>query len=361
MKAVMAATAICLSSVGGYCASAGDEVRELLKRTDEAVLKDEYENALKVLSEAEKASAKAGDAELLGQVRERKKEVARLKAEYSRLKDDREKLEKSPDDLNANFTWGKFLVLKGDIEGALKFLSKGKEDPLKIAATKELAKPDKAPDLLALGDEWITAAKKHPALRRRLEDRAITAYNRVWSDLEGAQKEKLREQLRRLLQNPAMPPAKGLVAIKNWTTSHPGLKAGPSAAAAHSGKISFQVTCWKDPLNYTALAQQVQIKADKSYKYSVWALTDGTGMGDNITVHVQNAKGDFTLIKSAPILPDQPWFKRIEVEFLTSKDAVLAIIDVRVSSKEGLIYLDDLSVEGEDGKNLLKNPGFEER
>lgn len=274
-----------------------------------------------------------------------------------------EKLAVNQDDPEANLTVGKHLAFgRADWEKALPHLSKGSDKGLKEAAEKDLqaAKDSNAMERVAFGDAWINLARRFPASRKRLEERAVHWYAKAWPELDDLWKMKMRERLRRLFQNPPAPTVKAQIPIKGWT-GDPESKGGPSAAAVHTGKFSVQITAFKLGRVYCPISQSVTVKPGTNYKLSCWVLTDGTDFPESLRVHIQDAKGAYILIKGAPILPDQPWWRRVDVEFEAGKEAVLAQVDVAVTSTQGVLYFDNFSVMGADGRELLKNQGFEEK
>lgn len=276
-----------------------------------------------------------------------------------------DKLDKNPADPEANTVAGKYKAfVMGDYVAAMPYLVQSKDLTLKTLAEHELdaGYTLNPTDKVTMGDEWVTAAKKLPALNKILYDRASYWYGLAWPDLAGQWKDKARERLRKMFQNPTVAHPKGLTCPTGWVCGVPDAKAARTQMAAHSGQSSFEVVCWKHPIpSYVPIGQPVLVKPGQMYKLSVWALTDDTDVASAaLRVHVQNAQGAFTLIKGVAIPTDQPWWKKFEFSFEASPDATTASIDVAVGSKQGVIFLDDFSLIS-DGKELLKNGSFEDK
>jgi hypothetical protein len=130
---------------------------------------------------------------------------------------------------------------------------------------------------------------------------------------------------------------------------------------ARAGQSSFAIVCWKSPLpSYSVIEQAVDAKPGM-YKVSAYVVSDGTDQQDGFMVYVQNATGNNLVLKPVALPADQPWWKRVSLDVEVPKDGTKIGIGFAVSSKQGMIYLDDLSISGVDGKNLLKNASFEEK
>lgn len=277
-----------------------------------------------------------------------------------------EKLATSQDDPDANTVAGKYLAfVLGDYKAGMECLAKSSDKTLKVLAEHERAPlyADTPMKQVSMGDEWVTASKSFAPVSRVFLDRACHWYGLAWPDMksEPLWGDKLRDKLRKLsLVNLAAPPMKAFVPIKSWTGDGVA-KVGTTQAAAHGGVTSVQVTAFKAGRAYCPIGQMVGVKQGVMYKLSCWVLTDGTDQPESLRVHVQDAKGGFILIKGAPILPDQPWWHKVEFEFEAGKDAVLASVDIAVTSCIGTVYVDDFSVQTVGGQNLVKNPGFEEK
>lgn len=277
-----------------------------------------------------------------------------------------EKLAVVQDDPDANAVAGKYLAfVLGDYKAGMDCLAKSPDKVLRTLAEHERAPlyTDSPMKQVSMGDEWVLALKHFPSTGRVFQDRACYWYGLAWPDMksEPLWGDKLREKLRKLsFVNQAASPMKAFVPVKSWTGDAIA-KVGTTQAAAHGGTTSVQVTAFKAGRAYCPIIQAVGVKQGVTYKLSCWVLCDGTDQPESLRVHVQDSKGSFILIKGAPILADQPWWHKVEFEFEAGKDAVLASVDIAISSSVGSIYVDDFSVQAPGGANLVKNPGFEEK
>lgn len=286
-------------------------------------------------------------------------------------KEDAEKafavLDKDPTDPDANTVFGKYRAFViGDYEGAMPYLVHSKDTTLKALAEHELndSYTKSAPQKVGMGDEWVTAAKKFPALGKIFYDRAVQWYGLAWPDLkkEPLWGDKLRERLRKLyLINPNAALPKNLTCPSGWKCPIADTKAARFQGAARSGQSSFAIVGWKSPLPaYGATEQAIDVKPG-TYKVSGWVVADGTDQTDSFLVNVQNANGTNLILRPVLIMPDLPWWRRVETEIEVPKDGIRMGISVVVGSKQGMIYVDDVSIKGPDGKELLKNGSFEDR
>ncbi len=355
-----------------------------LKTAEEHVAADRYDEALSALAEAEKLCAKAGDPAALARVRDRKKEIGTLKAQYSKVKDAAQKLSTVGDDPEANLAYGKFLTfVKGDFERGLPHLAKGSDPFLKALAQHDTTSANPGLDTLAIGNAWATGSAEIKAdfgltgavgtakvradpefvarARQRMTERALHWWAKAWPSLpDGPQKAQLRDSLKKVLQNPAAPDVRGLRDAQGWTSPHREQNAGPSARAAHSGRLSWQVTCGKNSLErYTSLHTVFPAHPGAKYEFSGWVLTDGTeAANDEINLPVFSADGKLLLHPLVYMPVDSPFWSRLSTEFVCPEGASRVSLGVIVTSRKGVIFLDDLSLKC-NGKELLHSPGFE--
>lgn len=278
-----------------------------------------------------------------------------------------EKLMTTPEDPDANTTVGKYLsFVAGDYPGGMKFLSKSGDKNLRTLAEHELAPlyTDTGPKKVGMGDEWVAAAKLFKPLFRIFYDRAAWWYGQAWLEMKNQPLwgEKLRERLQKIYTIvPGVPPAKNLALPTGWKSLYPDTKASRSTAAARAGSASLQISGWKSPLpSYTAATQSVDVKPG-SYRISAWAITDDTDQDDGFLLAVQNQNGNNLLLKPFTVPKDQPWWKKVVMDVDVPADGSRIVLAFNVNSKQGTIFLDEFSVKGADDRELLKNPGFEDR
>lgn len=357
---------------------------DLFKKVEEAASNNKYEEALAILSDSEKAAIKAKDAESVYQIREHKKAITALKAEYAKVKEADAKLASGADDPDANAAMGRFYCfVKEDWSRGLPLLAKGSDQFLQALADQELNKSAKGEDKVLIGDGWWTgsteaemkmgltgavgsakvAVDKEATKRAKSKmiARAVYWYQQAWPQIKEAAREKLRPRFRALYVNPTGQDPKGLKDAPGWT-SHKDQNAGPSARASHSGKNSWEVVCGKNALErYTSLSQIFVAQPGKAYEFSCWALTDGTeAANDEINFPIFSADGKLVLHPLYYLPVDGPYWQKIEIKFVCPDTAARVTMGVVVTSRKGLIFLDDLSLRCE-GRELIKNTGFEDK
>jgi hypothetical protein len=278
-----------------------------------------------------------------------------------------EKLVTTPEDQDANTIVGKYLAfVLGKYDDAMIYLAKSGDKTLRTLAEHERAPlyADTAVKKVGMGDEWVVAAKSFKPLVRIFYDRAATWYGDAWAELKTQPLwgDKLRERLQKIYTvTPGLAAPKNLTCPTGWKCPIADTKAGRSQTAARSGQYSFAITGWKSPLPaYGALEQAVDVKPG-TYKISGWAITDGTDADDSFLVNIQNANGTNLVLHPIILAFDKPWWRRVEAELVVPPGGVHMGISVVVGAKQGMIYVDDLSIKGPDGKELLKNGSFEDR
>lgn len=285
-------------------------------------------------------------------------------ADYKKALD---KLSTTPGDPDANTVVGKYLAFAlGKYDDAMAYLERSGDKTLRTLAEHERAPlyADTAIKKVGMGDEWVAAARSFKPLFRTFYDRASFWYAAAWPDLKTQPLwgDKLRQQLQKIyLVNPTVGAPKNLACPSGWKCPIADTKAGRSQAAPRSGQYSFAITGWKSPLPaYGAVEQAVDVKPG-AYKISGWAVTDGTDADDSFLVNVQNANGTNLILHPIILTSDRPWWRYVEADLVVPQGGVRMGISVVVGSKQGMIYVDDLSIKGPDGKELLKNGSFEDK
>lgn len=277
----------------------------------------------------------------------------------------KEVLDRSPLDPTANTTFGKYTAfVQGDYSAAMSYLVNSGDKTFKILAEHELDASYTAspPQKVGMGDEWVIAAKKFPALNKIFYDRASQWYGLAWPDLVGVWKDRTREQLRKLHQNVSVPDPKTISAPSGWKTNDLTQKGGATTKAARTGKVSYQVAAVKNaPAFSTAAEQTVNATPGKTYDFSVWALPDGTdGAEDQITlaIYVQGAVP--VDVKRLMIPMDEPWWHRVEKQIEVPNNATTLRVMITATSRVGNLFVDDISLKV-DGKEQIKNGSFEDK
>ena len=126
---------------------------------------------------------------------------------YEKVKAARARLDKSPDDPDANLAVGSYLSFaKRRWEEGLPMLALGKDPVLKAVAVKELdgAKTGKAP--LDLADQWRDLAEAQPAaLKKPMRERALFWYRKSLSGLHGLMKSKAELRIKEIAPEEVAP------------------------------------------------------------------------------------------------------------------------------------------------------------
>lgn len=273
------------------------------------------------------------------------------------------RLSESPDDPDANLVMGKHLAFrKNDWEKARAYLLKGVDSNLRKLAEREDENPQDVKGWLLVGDCFLRAAKKIPEFKSQLCERSAYWYGKAWTEVEDQEKEKLRATLRSMFQNSAAPLNKGLVGAKDWESPVQEAKAGPTAAAAKSGRNSFHVTGMKHPQkNYVPLGKSLMGKPGASCIFRAWVLTDENDSADEAFIFpIYGADGKVIFHPILPVPNDRPWWRLVETKFVLPEDTLKVTLGFVAASTTGCVFIDDVSFTM-DGREMLKNNSFEER
>lgn len=264
-------------------------------------------------------------------------------------------LASNPNDPAANLALGKYLAFhKHEWAAAIPRLAKGSDAVLKGAAERELARPGTGPEKVEAGDAWADAAKKVPALKKPLQDRAVWWYAQGWPSVEGAAKDGLRDRLRKAFQQGG---AVSKAPPKEWTVPSPESRSGVSPGAPRTGGKGYQIAGVRVQ---SALSQSTAARPLAAYELSCWVLTDGTESAeDKLFVNVLTADSRVAVQPSVFVSADQPWYRRVEVKFTAPETASKMTVGFAVMSTRGTIFIDDVSLK-QDGRELLKNGSFEQ-
>lgn len=275
-----------------------------------------------------------------------------------------DKLAKDPLDADANTVAGKYKAfVMGDYDGAMPYLVHSKDTTLKTLAEHELDAAYTAlpAQKVGMGDEWVAAAKKFPALSRIFYDRAAQWYGLAWPALDGPWKAKLRIQGNKLA---ASRPAGGAKKLPTGWVADPGLSGVlPTAdgtisrVGSYSGKVSPANA--KVANSYSALKSDLIPVAGKEFEMATYVLTDGTeGGADRAYVLFFDQAGSQIKTEQTFIPTDHPFWKRLTIKGPIPPNAVRSQFAVVLNSKQGNLWVDDVTLKV-DGKEILKNGSFE--
>ncbi len=271
----------------------------------------------------------------------------------------------SPDDPDANLIAGKYLAfVTGDYATGMQFFLKSKDQTLRKLAEHEtdptaVANP---PQMVGMADEWVTAAKAHPALFRIFYDRAAQWYVKAFPGLDDLWKDRARAQGRKL--SASRPPGGQRKLPQGWKAgTWPGARAPiVDGSLARTGSYSVKVPSPDEKV----AGSYSQLKSDayptggaKTLDLSAYILADGTNDPKD-RVYVRFSSSDGTWMGDVgPYVPaDVPFWSRLSATIPVPDGATQAELCVLLYSKKGSIWADDLSMKA-GGKELIKNGSFE--
>lgn len=274
-----------------------------------------------------------------------------------------EKLEKDPNDPEANLIAGKYKAfVLGDWKEGMEFLIKSSDKTLKPLAEHELDPryTPTAPQKVTMGNEWVLAVKKFPALYRIFFDRAGKWYAEAYPELEPLWKDKLKEQGQKL--SAAKPPG----ITKKTLPSKWGIGAGTpilDGTVSHTGSYSVKLLPGdpKVPGSLSFFQSDPIPLTVEEVEFSAYVRSEDTeGKTDEIFLSAFDKDGGYLGASGVKIAPDLPFWHRISHKIKLTPNAFSVRIGATIRSKKGAAWVDDMSVKM-DGKEVLKNLSFEER
>lgn len=218
-------------------------------------------------------------------------------------------------------------------------------DDLATAATPQVK--------VGVGDEYVRLLKKYPKKRQELIDAASDCYAAAWPDLDPFWRMKTREHLAKLYTPVA--PGRALGLPDGWSgpvdTSH---RTALSTERVHSGGVAAKLTPGAKAKNARMLYTPTIKGAGKKVEFSVWVLSDGTdSSSDEVRFYFDGG------VTARKIPKDLPVWTHLVFEVDTVNGAFeRGNIEVVSFSKEGAIYVDDISIKV-DGREQLQGGGFE--
>lgn len=284
-------------------------------------------------------------------------------AEFTKAK---AKLETNPLDPDANNAVGKYMAFAlGDFSGAMPYLVHSPDKVLKTLAEHELddAHNDTPVKKVGMGDEWVLAAKKVPALSTMYYDRAGDWYAPAFPKLDGLWQAKVREQGKKLAASrPIGPARKGFPT--NWVVGNAGEKFIPTVDGniAHTGSYSIKLAD-KDPKANEMLftSAPISVTGKKNLELSAYVLADGTdNPTDQIFAYGFDAGGVGIATWGSLIPTDTPVWRKIVVKKEIPANIVFIKAGATKRSQGGTLWVDDFSVKLDD-KEVVKNGSFEEK
>jgi WD40 repeat protein/serine/threonine protein kinase len=190
--------------------------------SDEALARDDYEEAGRLLALADAIARKVNNPLLINLVEPRTKSVRELKEAFETVKMHAATLKTKPKDPEASLAVGKFYCfVKGDWEKGLPLLAAGSDAPLKAAAQKELANPDQPAGQIEVGDAWWELAKTAEApAKLPLQRRACYWYEVGVAGTTGLTRTQTENRIKELEAAPGFKPLEpvGLVRVLEGST-----------------------------------------------------------------------------------------------------------------------------------------------
>lgn len=286
-------------------------------------------------------------------------QVLPSEADFKKAQD---KLKVTPDDPDANTISGKYLAfVLGNYDDGMTYFTRSADKTLRTLAEHERAPlyVDTAPKKIGMADEWVVAARDYKPLYRTFYDRASTWYELAWPDVDGIWRDKLRERGRKLLSVPR-PGAIKAGAPTGWTTSDQ--KIFIDSTVAHNGEKSVKIDGGKDKNRWgnQGITTPLLVAPKGKVVFSAWVASDGTNdANDRIVMTFFGQNGNYAG-NTGPFLPiDSPFWHRVEVKFDIPKEVARFNVGIGLWSTKGTLWVDDVSVKSEDGKELIDNGSFE--
>ena len=284
-----------------------------------------------------------------------------LEAQEAKVPDAIKKAEavliQKPDDPDANTTVGKYLLEKGDLEMALPFLAKGKDDVFRKLLEHEAKELKSGPELIGMGDEWSALLKRYPKGRTALLDRAGMFWAKGWPLLDEFWRKTSRENLSRIYVGQAGAGAAKPLSPGGWNAE----KVALSGERVHSGAFAARLPMPKGNEGnfHQPLKLELPIPAGtKSLEVSAWVLADGTdNVNDDMKPSVSGAGGKLLSATGTPIPMDLPVWTRVS-QTVSCEGALKLSLVFEFQSRKGCVFIDDVDIRV-DGKSIFTNGGFE--
>jgi len=220
---------------------------------EQAVARDDYPTAEKMLDLASAAARDLKDQALLQQLASRRETVRELGSIYRVVAKTRAVLEQKPKDPSANLAVGSFLCLwKGDWEAGLPMLAASSDATLRSLAERERDVTDSAQARAELADAWWDfAMKSDGTARKQLQLHAAHWYKLAVPRLpEGLSKSKAQKRLGDVAGLAASLPMTAKTAAASASSADPGVKpeSGPRGRLARKARYESMLGIYLDAL-----------------------------------------------------------------------------------------------------------------
>lgn len=164
---------------------------------EESIADDRFDTAEQVAPIALQAARETGDAKLLRRFQQRGRDLKRLHKAFDAVQDDRETLERTPKQPDANLAVGKYYCLeKRDWDKGLPMLALGNDRDLKAVAEKDLASPATADQRVAVADQWWDLSDQLEGdAQEAMLGRALKWYQESMPSLAGLTRARVEKRL----------------------------------------------------------------------------------------------------------------------------------------------------------------------
>jgi hypothetical protein len=164
---------------------------------EEAIAARRYDEAATIVQESSGANSKP---ELVRRLRALEVRIRNERSRWDAYQAAVKQLKTAPDDAKANLVVGKHLILvERDWAKGLPHLAKGSDEPLQLAAQKDVAAPDSTDEQVALGDAWLSIADASTGGERQAYLAAADYwYRKALSDASGLQKLRVQKSLEKV-------------------------------------------------------------------------------------------------------------------------------------------------------------------
>jgi hypothetical protein len=220
---------------------------------DEAVAADHFEPAARLARLTEQASRRTRDLPLVLSVQKLERGIQAAAKQYVRLKDFVDKLQKDPDDPEANLEVGRYLgLLKGNWERSLFLLAQGNDPALRLLAQRDLTRPETTKAQLAMGDAWWQQGEKEKDQAQvHLRQRAVFWYEQALAGADELTRPRLEERMASVPRPRPRPPSwdyvgppRELVTLRGNNNAVFGVAFSPDGKKVLSGSVSTQAILW---------------------------------------------------------------------------------------------------------------------
>lgn len=334
-------------------------IEELRSLADRAYAIDKYDLSEKLLAQAEGLARTIRAASLALSLQYALKRTKEVHKDYDNVQKAFTALvlgNGTPEDSTAV---GKFFCfVKGNWSDGLKALSVGKDEGLKDAATKDLAGADSPDAQIALAEVWGAIGKKNPGAK----ERSLHWYKKAWPGLKGVTRERIRNNFKELSQRGTKENKKLPADWIFW--SRQGAVLGEvkeitlEEGVSPSGGRSLKMT----PGAWIITSKRVPMRPNVEYTVSFWIMTDSvpTLEGNAFAMGIGGADPAKTSEIGFDVALDQPWWEKMTKTFTAPDFATSAGFNMRISFKEGKIWLDDITITpADDRTDVMENGSFE--